>query len=136
MDIKFEYEYSGRSYFGDIYRPVAKVSFNSVYKEKWIDVWMIVDTGADFTILPKYLAKDLGVSLSSDGIKQRTTGVGGDQPIYMLRKKLVGKLGAFERNIPVAFIDGNSVPPLLGRVGFLDTFDIEFLRTRNVIFKG
>lgn len=30
---------------------------------------------------------------------------------------------------------GNEVPPLMGRLGFLETFDTEFLKRHAVIFR-
>lgn len=136
MAVRFPFEKSGKNFFGDIYRPVAKVSFKSPKRDIWTDTWMVVDTGADFTILPQYLSEDLGISLENDCLKDETIGVGGEQAIFLCKTKIQAKIGNLERNVPLAFLDSNEVPALMGRLGFLETFDTEFLKTHEVVFKG
>lgn len=122
-------------FFGQIYRPITKVSLKSPKGEIWTDTWMVVDTGADFTILPKYLSDDLGISLKHDCIKDVTAGVGGEQIIYLCKSKIKARIRTLERKVPLAFLDSNEVPPLLGRLGFLETFDTQFLKSHMVLFK-
>lgn len=136
MDVKFAFENEGESLFGTVYRPIAKVSFKSAKSNIWANTWMVVDSGADFTILPRYLSEDLEISLERDCIKDATFGVGGEQTIYLYKKRVKAKIGHYERDIPLAFIDSNEVPALLGRLGFLETFNTEFLKTRFVLFKN
>ncbi|MDO8451788.1 MAG: retropepsin-like aspartic protease, partial [bacterium] len=100
-----------------------------------IDVWMIVDTGADFTILPRHFSQKLRISLEHDCIKDTTVGVGGNQAIYFYKKKIQASIGRFVRPVPLAFFDNNEVPALLGRLGFLETFDTEFFKQHTVVFK-
>lgn len=135
MSVKFSFEYGGKSFFGDIYRPTAKVSFKSPSVNIWIDTWMVVDTGADFTIVPRHFAQKLRISLERDCIKDETFGVGGEQTIHLCKQKIKAKLGGIERYVPLAFFDSNEVPALLGRLGFLETLDTEFLKTHVVVFK-
>lgn len=135
MDVRFPFENVGKSFFGQIFRPVVKVSLKSIKINIWAETWMVVDTGADFTILPRYLTADLGISLEDDCVKDTTFGVGGQQSIYLCKRKIKAKLGGFEKDIPVAFFDTNEVPALLGRLGFLETFDTEFLKSHVVVFK-
>jgi len=136
MDVKFDFEYGGKSYFGEVFRPVAKVSFKSPNLPIWSDVWMVVDTGADFTILPRYVSRDLGISLEKECVLDSTVGVGGKQKIYLYKAKIIAKIGNVLRKIPLAFFDGDEVPALLGRLGFLETFDVEFLKNHIVNFKN
>jgi len=136
MDVKFDFEYGGKSYFGEVFRPVAKVSFKSPNLPIWSDVWMVVDTGADFTILPRYVSRDLGISLEKECVLDSTVGVGGKQKIYLYKAKIIAKIGNVLRKIPLAFFDGDEVPALLGRLGFLETFDVEFLKSHIVNFKN
>ena len=93
MEVKFDYENGEKSYFGQVFRPVAKVSFKIPKKELWIETWMVVDTGADFSILPSYLSNDLQISLEHDCIKDITMGVGGNQTIYLLKSRITAKIG-------------------------------------------
>lgn len=135
MDVKFPFEDAGKDRFGHIWRPVAKVSLKSSIQEKWVNVWMVVDTGADYTIIPRHFSEKLRVSLERDCIKDVTFGVGGDQTIYFLKSKIQARLGEFYRKIPLAFFDNNEIPALLGRLGFLETFNTEFLKSHSVIFR-
>lgn len=135
MDVKFSFENAGRSYFGPVFRPVAKVSLQSPKGGFWADTWMVVDTGADFTILPGYLSEDLQISLERDCVKDVTTGVGGQRTIYLVKSKIKARIGLMERMIPLAFFDTNEVPALLGRLGFLETFHTEFLKSHVVVLK-
>ena len=136
MAVKFDFEYAGKGFLGHIYRPIAKVSFQSPTYKTWTDTWLVVDTGADFTILPKYLSRDLGISLESNCIVDTTRGVGGEQSIYLCKTKISVKIGTLTRRIPLAFFNNDEVPALLGRLGFLETFNTEFLKTHAVIFKN
>lgn len=135
MDVKFPFEDAGEDKFGRIWRPIAKVSLKSPIQENWITVWMIVDTGADYTIIPRHFSEKLRVSLEDDCIKNVTFGVGGNQTIYFLKPKIQARLGKFQRQIPLAFFDNNEVPALLGRLGFLETFDTQFLKSHVVVFQ-
>lgn len=135
MDVKFPFENTGKIFFGQVHRPVAKVSLKALSHDLWADAWMVVDTGADFTILPRHLAQKLRVSLEKDCFKDTTFGVGGEQTIYLCKQRIQAKIGDIERHVPLAFLDSNEVPALLGRLGFLETFDTEFLKSHVVVFK-
>lgn len=134
MAITFPYEFVSKISLGSIYRPIALVEFQSLNRKIFTKIWMVVDTGADFSILPKYVAEDLQISFSKDCIADETSGVGGKQKIYFCKSKLTAKIGHYERKIPLGFFDNDSVPPLLGRLGFLETFDTKFLKIKRVEF--
>lgn len=136
MDVKFDFERGGKSYFGQIYIPTAKVFFYNSFLKLWTASWLIIDTGADMTTLPKYMADKLNVSLGRDCWKDKTGGVGGEEIIYIYKKKIKVKIGDVERQVPIAFLNSDQVPPLLGRLGFLETFNTEFLKSHTVVFKG
>lgn len=136
MDVKFDFEFTGKIPFGKIYRPIAKVILESPKYKTWIETWMVVDTGADFTILPRFLAQDLGVSFETDCQKDVSRGVGGEQTIFFYKTKINAKIGTLLRSIPLAFFSNDEVPPLLGRLGFLETFNTEFLKSHAVVFRG
>ena len=135
MDVIFDYQDAGFCRFGKLYRPVAEISLYSTNYNKWLKVWMVVDTGADHSILPKYFSNSLGISLNKDCYKEWTTGIGGDQRIFMLKKPLRVKLGEMEHYVPVAMSENDNIPPIMGRLGFIDSFNVEFLIKRKVIFK-
>lgn len=138
MDVvKFPYENAGKGFFGQIFRPIAKVTLSSpVATKSLVDIWMVVDTGADYTIIPRHFSEKLRISLEHDCTKDETFGVGGRQTIYFYKLRVGAKIGELKRKIPLAFFDNNEVPALLGRFGFLETFDTEFLKSHFVVFRG
>ncbi len=125
MALTFPFEKSHSAIFGTIHRPIAQVFFLSKDKKRWYEVWMIVDTGADYTLLPKYFSSRLGINLEKDCQVFKTAGVGGEEKVYLL-KKIKARIGIWERIVPVGFLDRDDVPPLLGRHQFLETFEALF----------
>jgi len=135
MSLKFQFRKDNSAILGAIYRPVAKVKFWSAIKNYWLEVRMIVDTGADYTLLPRFLANDLGVDLDKQCKMFSASGIGGQEKVYLL-KEIKVKLGKWERNIPVGFLDKDQVPPLLGRHKFMETFTTTFSKKQTVEFKS
>lgn len=86
---------------------------------------MVVDTGADYTILPHNEAVNLGVDVSKDCLRFQTYGVGGKETVYLLRSWKV-KLGDIELTVPIGFLNTDNIPPLLGRQNFLEKLDVRF----------
>lgn len=133
MDLTFPFEKRLAPLLGEIYRPIAKVFFYSVRKNRWYEVWMIVDSGADYTILPKYFAQRLGVDLKKDCRVFETSGIGGEEKVYFLASIKI-KIGSWVRDIPVGFLDKDEIPPLLGRHLFLETFEVLFSSNHTLTF--
>lgn len=133
MEVSFDYEDKGSCQWGRVYRPIAKVVFKHSNGQTALVV-MVVDTGADYTILPKNIANRLKIDFSKDCEKSVTTGVGGDKKIYFLKTKLETDVGGVRNNVPVAFFDSDEVPPLLGRLGFLELFETTFVKNKKVVF--
>lgn len=94
---------------------------------------MIIDTGADYSLLPKYFAERLSIKLKKDCQLFKTAGIGGEEKVYFLNSLKV-KIGSWERNIPVGFLDKDNIPPLLGRHLFLETFETIFSLKHTVTF--
>ncbi len=125
MVLKFSYRKEKSSIFGVIYRPIAQVYIWSKQNSTWSEIWMIVDTGADYTLLPRFMASELGVNLEKDCRIFNTYGIGGTEKVYFLAKIKV-KLGNWERLIPVGFLERDEIPPLMGRHLFMETFETVF----------
>lgn len=47
---------------------------------------MIIDTGADYTLLPKYFSVRLGVRLKQDCQVFKTAGIGGEEKVYFFKR--------------------------------------------------
>lgn len=131
MVLKFEFKKESSPLFGVIYRPVAQVFLKHTKIEKWRPVTMIVDSGADYTLLPFWFAPALGIDLKRDCHQYSTVGIGGTEKVYFY-KNLPAKLGTWERIIPVGFLAHDDIPPLLGRQGFLETFATVFFSRRTL----
>ena len=133
MALKFSFKKEKSPILGTIYRPVAQVSIWSEKGKHWSKIWMIVDTGADYTLLPRYLANDLKVSLEKDCKIFPTQGIGGSERVYFL-PKIKAKLGKWERTIPIGFLERDEIPPLMGRHLFFETFETLFSTNHTVTF--
>lgn len=101
MKVAFPYKEESSDIFPRIKRPIAKVYFWSQLNKDWVEYNMIVDTGADYTILPKLATFDLGIDFKEDCLLKRTYGVGGSQGIYLLKTKMKIKIGPFVTKIPL-----------------------------------
>lgn len=135
MDLKFPFRKEKSSILGTIYRPVVRALFRSDKTDQWLAVRMIVDTGADYTLLPRFMAQELKVDLERDCKIFSTYGVGGKERVYFLPKIKV-KLGKWERIIPVGFLERDEIPPLMGRHLFLETFETLFSSDHFVSFSA
>ena len=126
MSISFPFKEEESPIFGKIHRPIAQVSFKHKKEKIWRLFSLIVDTGADYTLLPLFLAEELGVDLAKDCRTITTQGVGGTSKVYLLKNKIEIKIGEFHRKIPLGFLDNDYIPPLLGRQEFFETFKVIF----------
>lgn len=125
MGINFPFEKKPSTIFGSVYRPVAPVLFWSKAFSGWSEVLMVVDTGADYTMLPRYWAKNLGINLERDTTPFKTSGIGGEEKSYFVRSWKI-KLVSKEMLVPMGFLDRDDVPPLLGRQNFLELISVTF----------
>lgn len=132
MPVIFPFEKILSDIFGEIFRPYATVLLQKKDGGGWIETRMVVDTGADYTLLPKMYARRLGIDIFTDCDVQETHGVGGAETIYLYRG-LTARIGNYEQVIPVGFLERSDVPPLLGRQEFLETFRVVFEK-RKVSF--
>ena len=133
MVLKFPFRTEKSSILGLIHRPIAQVFFWSKELKNWTEVWMVVDTGADYSLLPRFMAQELRIDLEKHCKIFSTYGVGGEERVYFLPKIRV-KLGKWERLIPVGFLERNEIPPLMGRHLFLETFETLFSSDHVVAF--
>lgn len=125
--VDFPYETKKSSIFKVVKRPTATVDFWSEKFSKWISYNMIVDTGADYTILPLSDATDLGVDLEKDCQTFETRGIGGAETVYFLKKGIKIKIdGLVKKEIPVGFLSRDDIPELLGRQACLNSLSVLF----------
>jgi predicted aspartyl protease len=132
-DFGFKFRYIEIPPLGRIFFPLIDISLKTVDKGL-VNFEFIVDTGADLTTLPFYMAERLGLNLKK-AQKSQSQGIGGflldtwivELPIYI--KNL-------EFNIRASITSDNQTPFLLGRVDLLDKiFSWNFdSRKKKIIF--
>ncbi|MBM3283150.1 hypothetical protein FJY90_02755 [Candidatus Gottesmanbacteria bacterium] len=121
----FPFTFIGNTKLGKIYRPLAIVQVFSLLTNDWEFLEMVIDTGADYTLLPGKYADILGVDLHKDCTVETTLGVGGAETVYQY-KNLSVRIGDWQKKIPVGFLERDDIPPLLGRLGCLEVFRLVF----------
>lgn len=123
--VSFPFTYIGITKLGKIYRPYAVVESFSRVTNYWESIEMIIDSGADYILLPKKYISILGVDLQKDCTVETTLGVGGSETVYQC-KNIKFKIGDHEFNAPASFLERDDVPALLGRLNCLKDFKLTF----------
>ena len=116
-NFSFSYRYFEIPPFGKTFYPFITVGLKTIDKG-FVDFEFIVDTGADLTTLPFFMADRLGVNLKKAD-KSKSRGIGGHIvntwitkiPIYFYR---------IEFFVRAAITVDNETPLLLGRIDLLD----------------
>lgn len=124
MRVTFPYEEKTSKIFSKVRRPVTQVAFWSKLTNSWLSYKLIIDSGADYTLLPMYQSLELGINPRKDCKTVETSGVGGKVKVFLLKGKAKIKIGDMPMEIPLGFINSNSVPPLLGREGCLNLLKV------------
>lgn len=130
MVLTFDFEKASSSIFNTVYRPVAWVEFWSKITNDWIGVWMVIDSGADYSLLPNYMSEYLGIDPKHDCRSFSTSGIGGEEKVYLFEKAKV-RLGEWKITAPVGFLENDTIPPLLGRQGFMEIFATLFFKHKT-----
>ena len=123
------------SIFGTISRPLVTMKIYSNTKNVWIPVYdTLVDTGADATLLPRYL----GEMIVGDITTGKYAEIKGVAPNAVLAGFIHdAKIEVFRKEINTKVIIGDSddVRPVLGRLIGLDLFDITFSKGEHIIIE-
>lgn len=118
----------------EIFRPYAKVLIFAKKKKTWLPANMVVDSGADYTLLPRRYAIALGIDLANDCIAETALGVGGSETVYFYKKLLV-KMEDWQNEIPVGFLERDDIPALLGRLAFIESLRVIFEKHKTTFEK-
>ena len=133
--IKYPYIKQHSKIFDNISRPLVNIKIYSLTRKIWVPIYEILaDTGADITVIPRYL----GEFIVDDITKGQYIEIKGIVPtavliafVHNLQIKIAGK----EFNTKVAIADSNNVRPILGRFNGLDQFSVTFHKNEYIIFK-
>lgn len=118
------FEFRGEGYLGKIYRPYIQILISSKNIQEFIPLEMLLDTGADYTLLPARHADLLGINPAKECKHDTTRGVGGSEKIFLCRNLIIIKIGDFRKTIPVGFLERNDIPPLFGRLGAIELLSL------------
>lgn len=127
----FPFAYIGDTKLGKIYRPYAFVLAFSKIRKKWQPIEMVIDSGADYTLLPKRYAVVLGVRLE-ECIREKSVGIGGAEMVYQYRYLPI-KIGTWEQKVPVGFLEREDVPALMGRLGCIEVIKLIFEGHKSIL---
>jgi len=114
--IEFPFEYVYLPSFGRIFYPFIPISLKTV-DHGWVDFRFIVDTGADLTTLPFFMAEKLGINLSKCKTS-KAEGIGG-YVIKTWETKISIRLKEYEIITRCSITEDEQTPFLLGRIDSL-----------------
>ena len=107
--------------------------FSSHETGGWVLIEALIDTGSDYTLLPRKYAGLLGVDVAKVCVVETTLGVGGSESIYLLKKGIRIKFGKHEMGIPVGFLERDDVPCLIGRLKCLEKIGLEMKNLKTTL---
>ncbi len=96
---------------------------------------MLVDSGADISIIPRWTGEDLGLKVDENDYIEKAEGVNGT--VDYVIKNLTFNIDGHVFKAPVGWVQTEDVEDiLLGREVVFDLFDVEFRQTdEEIIFK-
>lgn len=118
--------------FGPIWKPYATIKLMS--EKSTFSCQMLVDSGADISLIPHNLGEELGFELETTEISE-IRGVGDAVVPYVIKKigMSIGK-HTFEPRIGWALVE--EVPLILGRLDVFDRFNVFIKQNqKKVIFE-
>jgi len=108
--------------FGTIPTPLLTISV--LTKFGYQSYQFLFDTGADFTMLPRYMAEDIGVNTKTL-LQTRSYGIE-DRGINVFIGKIKVKFASEELTVRCLFSEKDTTPFLLGRIDIFTHFNIAF----------
>jgi len=113
------------------WRPFATAILS--YRGESIELDFLVDSGADFTVIPKSVGEQLGFDQPAKSV-EHFTGVGAGVVSYVLKRVRL-QIGDAKIAVRIAWAL-EEVTPVLGRLDVFDQLSVSFDRQRKrVVFK-
>lgn len=107
--------------------PFIEVDFLYVDRSKKEEgVMCLLDSGADYTVLPKDLGEKLGVDFSELKVVDPPEAIAGKINVKCYLSPLTIKFLGTSILTDVIWIDKTNITPVIGRNGFFDKFDVYF----------
>ncbi len=133
MEIEFDFRKEKSGIFGEIYRPVAKITL--AYKSNIIPEIFYVDSGADITLVPRSVGELLQFENPQPSEIFDIMGVG-EKGVPIVLRKVEVRLNDFKITMRIGWALIEDVPLLLGREDLFKYFDVVFKKNKSVIFKN
>ena len=116
--------------FGPI--PDALVPVTLTTRHGPLQLQCILDTGADFTMLPHHMAELVGINLTH-APRGRSLGIEGGRGIQTWLGTVTVTIGPYPVRLRCLFSSNDQTPYLLGRADLLSAFSITFDTVRRKI---
>jgi len=122
--------------FPTIHAPAIPVTIAG--KKDSVDVVGLIDSGADFSVIPREMAEIIGADLSNK--PEEIGGIGGNTKAIETKIKMTITKGheAYTQTISAYVVEDlqDSFPILIGRSGFFPKFKITFAeKTKKILLK-
>ena len=132
MQIEFSFREFLTENLGAVLKPFALVTL--INGETLHEAEMLVDSGADVTLIRKSRGEDLELPVPHEHEVKYLGGIAGGVPVVYRTLEL--KIGDVKFPCRVAWAQTENVPSVLGRLDVFDKFDIEFKQSdRKILFK-
>ena len=132
--MKFPYIERESRIFGSILKPIIDIEILSEKYGLWCGIEsVLVDTGADITLIPSSIGKGLVDDLYS-GTKAAIKGITPFELIVYIHNLKV-RVANKEFETKVAIADSDDVPAVLGRFEALDIFNARFVKGAEVVLE-
>ena len=117
---------------GKILKPFTIVSL--IHSHIEAEEIMLVDSGADVTLIPKALGRKLKLPPPKKSELKLLSGIAGGVPVVYREVEI--KIGTVAFCARIAWAQTEDAPSVLGRCDVFDVFDIEFKqKDKKVLFK-
>ena len=124
MALYFKYHSLNDGFSNDLKKPTIKITLHGKGKTASLDVYALLDSGADVSVIPKGLAEYLRLKF---GKEDKAKGIGGEIKIHNSQVFITMKGKRDEKHyfqIPVQITENDNFPIIIGRRGFFDRFII------------
>jgi hypothetical protein len=113
--IEFPYAEEESNIFGSVMRPRISMDLFSTFRDEWLPIDdVLADTGADLTVLPRFIGELLTVDIT-DGKYSEIKGVIPGTILVAYVHQIEVRIGTLVFEAPVAIADSNDVPSIFGR---------------------
>ncbi len=127
IEFQFKKVYSKK--LGEVLKPIIPVVIGGV--EQSVGVSMLLDSGADLSLIPYSVGKAIGLELDMEN-RSEVQGIGEGSIPYILSQLKI-KIGDVETSVRVGWALIEEVPLILGRLDVFQQFSAEFREFENKI---